>query len=114
MHLLLVLMALFGLVGQTAAYAMAPIAASAEAAAPPVEGAMDCAEMTKRHDTPDMPCKGITFECIAKMGCLAPPLLAPDVPLGYLPVTFERVSYALSSDSHHSLSVKPELFPPIT
>ena len=112
LHLLLVVFALFGLVGQTAAYAMAPLASQAvsniELAAP----STDCAGMTvPAGDT--MPCEGITLDCIAEMGCIAPPALAPSAELSSHAVIYQRVDYDARRATFAGLTISPEIFPPI-
>lgn len=112
LRLLLVLLTLFGLVGQTAVYAMAPLAAPAvrtlEVAAP----SDDCAGMAV-GDSDEMPCNGMTLDCIAKMGCLTPPVVAPTAGLATHPVIYERVAYSALRETMAGVTVQPEIFPPI-
>ncbi|MCX7588229.1 hypothetical protein [Phenylobacterium sp. 58.2.17] len=79
-------LALVGFVGQTTARAM-PMMARVEAAVAAEHVAMagmDCADMpgmSPKADAPEprskpTPCKGVTLDCIGKMGCatVAPPI----------------------------------------
>ena len=112
LRLLLVVFALFGLVGQTAAYAMAPLASQAVANVEVAAPSADCAGMTMpAGDT--MPCEGITLDCIAEMGCVAPPALAPSAELSSHAVIHERVAYNVRRATFAGLIVSPEIFPPI-
>ncbi len=111
-RLLIVVLALFGLVGQTAVYAMAPVAAPAVASIEVAAPTMDCAGMTM-PDGETMPCEGITLDCIAKMGCIAPPALTPSAELSSPTVTYARAAYEIRRASFAGLTVSPEIFPPI-
>lgn len=112
LRLLLVLLTLFGLIGQTAVYAMPPIAAPAvsmiEVAAP----SDDCAGMAM-GDGDEMPCKGVTLDCIAKMGCVAPPVLAPSADLSSHAVAYTAAAYDTRLTTFVGLTIPPDLFPPI-
>lgn len=112
LRLLLVVFTLFGLVGQTAVYAMAPLAAPAVSTIEVAAPSSDCAGM-QMADGEDMPCAGVTLDCIAKMGCIAPPALAPAAELSSRPVTYGTVAYAISPETAAGLTVSPEVFPPI-
>lgn len=71
-HLLLVA-ALIGLLGQAAAYAAGP---RWPAASMPTASAMaDCMQMMEKQKPAEKPCKGITLDCMAAMGCTLPVLL---------------------------------------
>ncbi len=79
--LVLLLAAMLGLLGQEAVFARAmPIEQTEQMVAAP-EMSAECAEMmglTKpqpQHDR--QPCKGMTPDCIAKMGCAVPLALIP-------------------------------------
>lgn len=73
LQILLLFGALLGLFGQEAAFASGPRAPMIEMAA----GAMsaDCMEMMQQdgQEPGKMPCKGLTLDCIAAMGCTIPP-----------------------------------------
>ena len=110
-RLLIVVLALFGLVGQTAVYAMAPVAAPKVASVEVGAPSMDCAGMTM-PDGETMPCEGITLDCIADMGCIAPPALASSAELSSHPVTYEPATYEALRANLAGLTVSPEIFPP--
>ena len=71
-RLFLVFGAIIGLLGQEAAFAIGP--SFANASMPTAETAMssECAEMMKQPAPDKAPCKGLTWDCIAKMGCSIP------------------------------------------
>ena len=112
LRLLFVLLALSGLVGQTAVYAMAPVTTPAEMVVEVDGPSMDCAEMTPA-DEATMPCEGMTLDCIAKMGCLVSPAVAPLAGLTAHPVFYGRVDYLATRETASGLTVRPEIFPPI-
>ncbi|PJI87231.1 hypothetical protein BDW16_0463 [Sphingomonas koreensis] len=73
---MLLLGALVGLFGVETAYAVAPPPSAAPAAMQNVDA--DCMEIMQKQSPPaQAPCKGITFDCIAAMGCILP-MLAHD------------------------------------
>ena len=76
-HLLILLGALVGLFGLEAAYAAGPRMAPAPVAASGMDA--DCmAMMEKQQPQPaQAPCKGMTLDCIAAMGCIVPLLAVP-------------------------------------
>lgn len=79
--LLMLLGAMLGLIGQGSAFAhVMPVDAAPQAVAAQAMSA-DCAEMmglAKPKPQPDkQPCKGMTPDCVAKMGCAVPLALIP-------------------------------------
>ncbi|HJS11516.1 hypothetical protein [Sphingopyxis sp.] len=81
--LMLLAGALLGLFGQETAFAMArPIIEGQQPVAAPAMSA-ECAEMMGVDTSkPDQPCKGMTLDCIAKMGCAIPlAVVTPAAPL---------------------------------
>ena len=76
--LLLLIGALSGLLGQEAAFASGPRVPMIEMAA----GAMstDCMKMMQQggQEPGKMPCKGLTLDCIAAMGCTIPLFAVPE------------------------------------
>ena len=89
--LLLLLGALLGLFGQGMALAAAP--ASLVTQAVPAEAEPDCMKMMQ--EAPDgQPCKGITLDCIAAMGCVVPFTLADEQPALNAPVLAAGVELA--------------------
>ena len=83
-HLFLLLGALIGMFGQAVAYASVPPAM-------PVQMTMsgtadsgmseDCMKMMAQQQQPEQkPCKGMTLDCIAAMGCVVPMAIRSDAP----------------------------------
>ena len=70
LHIGLLLMALIGLIGQSTAMAMAPpAAASHDRTAMTAMAGMDYAGMSSPQAPGQPPCKKVTLQCIAVMGC---------------------------------------------
>ena len=67
--------ALVGLLGQGAALALGPAWQSVTATASTAPA--DCMKMMQ-GEPDDAPCKGLSLDCIAAMGCTVPVVLAPD------------------------------------
>lgn len=88
LSMMLLIGAMLGLFAQEAAFASAlPMQMSVQASAP-AGMSEDCAEMmgltaqsvVSQSETglqPEMPCQGLTLDCIAKMGCALPLALVP-------------------------------------
>jgi len=78
LQILLLFGALLGLFGQQAAYATGPGAVMMPAAASQMSA--DCMEMMRqgRQEPGKMPCKGLTLDCIAAMGCTIPLFAVPE------------------------------------
>jgi len=71
---LLLLGAVLGLFGQQAAYAVGARAVMAPTAVSQMSA--DCMEMMQKQPQPaEKPCKGLTLDCIAAMGCVVPIVL---------------------------------------
>lgn len=114
---LLLLGALTGLFGQEVAFARGANLASPVAAAQQMVGmdGMDCAgrmmESPSDHGGPK-PCKGMTPDCMAQMGCVSPALLDE----GSTPTTVKplasKVFYWSSTSRLIGRSYAPELDPP--
>jgi hypothetical protein len=87
--LLLFLGALIGLLGQGVALAtVPPVAAAPMAAAGMSEDCMKMMAQQQQQQPADAPCKGLTFACIAAMGCAAPAVLLDAAPLTIAPQRF--------------------------
>lgn len=87
LHLFLLLGALIGLFGQAAAYASSPSVMSAPMAMSGMSA--DCMKMMAQKQQPaQKPCKGMTLDCIAAMGCVVPIVLgdAPAMPAPLAPI----------------------------
>ncbi len=83
LRLLLLAFALFGLVGESTAMAMAPPAG----ATMPIKASMadmDCRDMAPAAMPDGVPCKKITWQCIATMGCVTAAALEPVAPTARL------------------------------
>lgn len=81
---LLLMGALFGLLGQVAAFAHVLPAEKSEQTAAAAPMSAECAEMmglVKQKPKPEKPCQGMTPDCIAKMGCAVAVALLPDAPI---------------------------------
>lgn len=86
--LALLLGALFGLLGQEAAFAHVMPVEKAEQTATAAQMNADCAEMmglAKQSPQPEAPCQGMTPDCIAKMGCAVPLALIPPLAFDLVP-----------------------------
>jgi hypothetical protein len=112
--LLLVVAALFGLLGQEAALAHAGPLPYAEPAAAAAQMDPDCAEMMRlvKQSEPAKPCQGMTFDCIAKMGCTTTAALLPgrllDAPMPFRGIAPQQRPAAPLS----GLTIGPEPDPP--
>lgn len=99
LSLLLLMGALLGLLGQEAAFARAMPNAQAEQAVVAAQTDVDqmspeCAEMMRLAQQPqqsDIPCQGMTPDCVAKMGCAVPVALIPPF-LGAVPTGIRLLS----------------------
>lgn len=112
-RLLLLLGALIGLFGQQAAYATSARASVTAAAVSPMDA--DCMAMMEKQPQPTQkPCKGLTLDCIAAMGCVLPVLLRDaDAPLA-APVLFPVPAYWPSTSVLAGSDLVPEQHPPTT
>lgn len=93
-HICLLLAALGGLIGQSTAMAMAPAPISAGSLQASMAG-MDCMDMANSPAPGKMPCKKMTLQCVAAMGCAPAALVQPDAANPSSPVV-DRVKSALS------------------
>lgn len=109
LSLLLLFGAMVGLFGQEAAYATAPAftAAAATSMSP------DCTTMAhKSAGTKQTPCKGLTFGCIASMGCAVPLMMLPAPTLGVEPICQQTEYSPGSPGSLIGRALEPEPDPP--
>jgi hypothetical protein len=82
LSLFLLVGALLGLFGQGLAYAAGPRLAPRVEASHAMQPGTDCAGMTTPEKAaPEHPCKGLTLECIAQMGCIVPMTFAEPAPV---------------------------------
>lgn len=112
-HILLLVAASLGLIGQGMAFAAAPLAVSSTLMAAVPES--DCAAMASMGDEDPSPCKGLTAACIEKMGCIAP-FTYKDPHLAQASPDFAPAMEATWPPVHElaGLSGSPELDPPTT
>jgi hypothetical protein len=123
LRLLLVTLALTGFVGQTTARAM-PMTMAAETM-PGVMRVMDCADMpgmamAAHQDVTDksapakpVPCKGMTPDCIGKMGCASLALTPPISVLVPTSKLYAGVRFVLVDQDQDGLVPAPPFTPPI-
>lgn len=116
LHLLLVLGALLGLLGQAAAYASGPRTPAAPMAASTTGmSTMDaeCMEMMQKAPQPaEKPCKGLTLDCIAAMGCVIPMVLRDPAAPEAVPEMFPIQAYWPAATVLVGNGLAPELHPP--
>jgi len=97
LHIGLLLMALLGLMGQSTAMAMTPARVTGMATQESLQismAAMDCTDMATAPGPGKAPCKKITLQCMAAMGC-APVALVEPVESSAPPLAIEQVKSAL-------------------
>lgn len=110
--LLLLLGALFGLLGEQTVATAAPVPVAA--AAPAAAMSADCMEMMGQHPAKQekKPCNGLTLDCIFAMGCALPLLKDPAKLVGSTPIVSKQDYWSISSALlGHDLTPEPE--PPI-
>lgn len=95
LSLMLLVGALFGLLGQEVAFASVSAISTTDAAVTSSAMGDECAEMMAAEKSQkDEPCKGLTLDCIAKMGCAIPlSVVTPDAlpaPAEYRPARAEN------------------------
>ena len=112
LSLLLILGALMGLMAQEVAFASAPAMQNTVATASQMSD--ECAEMMGVDTSqPDQPCKGMTLDCIAKMGCaISLAVVTPAAPLAVAGHRRELVD-PLAVQRLVGRSVGPEPDPPL-
>lgn len=112
LHLLLLVGALTGLFAQHAAYAAgshmvtSPMAAS--------QMGEDCMEMMReqRPDPAKQPCKGLTLDCIAAMGCVVPVILGEPAALRVAPHAHGPPPFPVAVAVLAGKDLPPEQHPP--
>ena len=80
-HLGLLLMALLGVIGQSTAMAMMPASGAAVPAHQSMQVSMadmDCMDMANTSAPGQSPCKKVTLQCMAAMGCTPAALVEPE------------------------------------
>lgn len=106
--------ALVGLSGQEAALAYAMPAVQAEHHLATAQMSSDCAEMvtSAKQAQPDKPCTSMTFDCIAKMGCVTTVALLPDRTLDGPPPSRAAAPYRQAIAQLLGHDTGPEPHPP--
>jgi hypothetical protein len=109
--LLLLLGALFGLLGQQTAAAASTVPATVTA--PAAAMSADCMEMMGQHPAKSekKPCTGLTLDCIAAMGCAMPLTRDPLPPLDRAPMVSAQ-SFWPTSTVLVGQDLAPEPHPP--
>lgn len=108
----LVLIALFGAVGQTMVYAQPMTSATIPVTRTTVSS--DCAGMTmKATFKKSVPCQGLTLDCIAKMGCVPASALPGQSVVLSRSIAWTAICYPRGHLTAGGLTVEPEVFPPI-
>jgi hypothetical protein len=109
--LLLALGALIGLLGQQAAYARGVALAVSAPAAAGMDA--DCMAMMKNAEKPGpTPCKGMTLDCIAAMGCTVPLTLGEEPSFQLIAVPRPTLMFWPQPHALAGAEVGPELHPP--
>jgi hypothetical protein len=109
------LIALFGLVGQSAAFASPPceFMAKAEMAQSSDMGSMDdCMKGAHKTDKGSQPCKGMTPGCMAMAGCVSLPAFNSTAVAIRWPAFAAQNVIALPNPPLLGRSVPPDLRPP--
>ena len=96
-HICLLLAALGGLLGQSTAMAMVPspiVTGSFQASM----ASMDCMDMVDPSTSGKLPCKKMTLQCMAAMGCASTAMIeAEQASLALLPVDRARSALPLAA-----------------
>ncbi|MEO7814547.1 MAG: hypothetical protein ABIR87_03785 [Sphingomicrobium sp.] len=114
-HLGLLLMALLGLIGQSTAMAMMPAGLTAISANRSVDVSMkdmDCMDMANSSPPGQSPCKKMTLQCMAAMGCASAAMVESEASGSPLLVV-DRTKAALTLAARlWGRTYGPELDPP--
>jgi hypothetical protein len=112
LSLLLLLGALLGLFGQAAAFAIGPRLVTPAEVTAASSMPMDCAEMPQKDAEKPMPCKGLTLDCIAAMGCVLPVVLGETGPLDMANDEGTPLERSSTTPVLTGRSIAPEPYPP--
>lgn len=112
LHLLLLLGALIGLFGVQPAYATGPRMLAAPVAVSGMDA--DCMEMMEKERPQPVqgPCRGMTLDCIAAMGCVAPVLAITGDGAAAMPRIAEAPFYWTVAPVLAGTDLPPEQHPP--
>lgn len=109
LYLFLLLGALVGLMGQEVAYASIPATIST----PMASTSADCMKAMDQEQQPSgKPCKELTLDCIASMGCVVPMTLRDAPPLTASPVPHGAMIFWTTISVLHGSDLTPEPEPP--
>lgn len=115
LSLALLLGALFGILGQQAALAVGPAWHPIVEQSLPADmekmGSAGCMKMMDKQDS-EKPCKGLTLDCIAAMGCVVPMTLSSDQPTVVHVATRHDLSAEAAIRSLAGRTLAPEPEPP--
>jgi len=112
LRLLLLFGALLGIFGQQAAFAASERVVTVPAAV--FQMSPDCMEMMQdeQPQPAQKPCKGLTFDCIAAMGCIVPIILKePAVPIT-APLFVSSLAFWPTTSIFAGNEIPPEQHPP--
>lgn len=115
MHIGLLLMALLGVLGQSTAMAMTPASGAAVSRHQSMQvsmAAMDCMDMANTTAPGKSPCKKVTLQCMAAMGCTSFALVAPSALSTVALVTDRDLSTLSPAARLWGRSYGPEPVPP--
>lgn len=117
LSLVLLIGAVVGLFGQEMVFAAVPVTQVDIESSEVASMSADCAEMMgieqpQSAPDPGAPCDGMTFECIAKMGCAAPAAVTPAVDADAVRVLWRPELTVKLAAPMLGRSVRPELHPP--
>ena len=106
--------ALCGLFGLQSAYALGPLASpTAMAVGHATPLTTDCADMVAQQpEQKQAPCKGLTLDCVAQMGCVVPMTIESAAPVGDRTRTPSEPEFWPSVTVLAGNIVSPEQHPP--
>lgn len=108
---LLLVGVLFGLFGQAAAYSQIPVQKPVEQK---VAAGDDCMEAMAQaqKEKPKAPCRGLTPDCIAAMGCVTPMIVGKPLALDPAPIASSAPIWSDAPVLLSGRSVAPDPHPP--
>ncbi|MES2290917.1 MAG: hypothetical protein V4530_14375 [Pseudomonadota bacterium] len=96
--------------GQAAAYASAPVVVSTPMAMSVMNA--DCMKTMAQQQPAGKPCKGLTLDCIAAMGCVLPIVLRDAPPVPVSPEALGVMVFWNTTAPLHGSDLTPEPEPP--
>ena len=116
---LLVAVTILAFLGGTTVQAMPLLTASGVPAGIAAKAGVPCGHMAGMGQSGsaipghDIPCKGITSDCVKQMGCIGVPSLPIRADVIAMPVSYVTITYWSPQPTLGGLSLEPDLFPPI-